>query len=519
MSANMTRSTTISGVKDDVASAVRMGWSGALLVAAFVFCYAEVFTIMAKQWSGSDSYSYGFLIPLISVYLIWTRLGQLGEIQPNPDYWSGALVMAAGFAMLILGHVGTIIVLQELSLIVALCGSVLVLFGKRFLRALAMPIAYLLFMIPFIWDWLTAGLHFPLQLFSAWLGGNLLNALGVPVYREGAYLHLPNITLEVARVCSGVSYLIAVGALSIPLASLYLKSWRRRIALVAFAVIVAILSNGVRVTLIGIFSYYNLSEDVHGPLHVFQGLFVSVIGYVAIFAGLGVLSRGTRKEQSRAIRSVTPIASSGVVGHVYGYKSLILALTFLVVGTLRYAYAVSAVPPALDLAQFPQEVGGWVGNAGNPDPILSELEADQSLSRVYRREDGKEVDLYIRYLELQDDGRKLISYKTENLYRDSSKVQVGDLSQGGFEVNRVVIREQGRERLLYFWSDLNGHMVADRYYAKVYTILDALRARRTNGAMIVVGMDIHAGQSVSAADQDSAEFILAITPLLRRHFP
>ena len=81
--------------------------------------------------------------------------------------------------------------------------------------------------------------------------------------------------IEVARACSGVNYLVAVLALGLPLAYLYLRSWWRRGVLIASALLIAAAANSLRVALIGVLVYYDLGAPLHGPAHVLHGLFVS----------------------------------------------------------------------------------------------------------------------------------------------------------------------------------------------------------------------------------------------------
>ena len=54
---------------------------------------------------------------------------------------------------------------------------------------------------------------------------------------------------------------------------------------------VAALSNGLRVALIGVLAY-QFDAPLHGPVHMLHGLFVAAIGYVVLFAGLRWLARG-----------------------------------------------------------------------------------------------------------------------------------------------------------------------------------------------------------------------------------
>ena len=101
-----------------------------------------------------------------------------------------------------------------------------------------------------------------------------------------------------ARACSGVNYLIAVLALGLPLAYLYLRSWWRRAVLIAAALLIAAAANSLRVAMIGALVYYDLGAPLHGPAHVLHGLFVSAIGHVALFVGLWLL--GSREQRAAA---------------------------------------------------------------------------------------------------------------------------------------------------------------------------------------------------------------------------
>ena len=193
--------------------------------------------------------------------------------------------------MTIAGRLGGIQVLEQVAFLVSLTAAVLILFGVEYLRVAWASLAYLLLMVPF-WDGLTEGLHEPFQQRSAAIGVWLLHVIGVPAFREGTFITLPNLQIEVARVCSGVNYLVAVVAFGLPLGYVFLRDNWRRLALLVVAVVVAALSNGLRVALICTLVYYDVGSPLHGPFHVLQGLFVAGVGYVVLFAGLRVLAPG-----------------------------------------------------------------------------------------------------------------------------------------------------------------------------------------------------------------------------------
>jgi hypothetical protein len=53
-------------------------------------------------------------------------------------------------------------------------------------------------------------------------------------------------------------------------------------------------------------------------------------------------------------------------------------------------------------------------------------------------------------------------------------------------VNRVVQTTSAGPRNFYFWYDVNGRILSDRYQTKMYHILDAVMKQRTNAALVIV---------------------------------
>ena len=180
-----------------------------------------------------------------------------------------------------------------------------------------------------------------------------MQAVGIPAYREGTIIALPSLTLEVARACSGVNYLVAVLAFGLPLAYLYVRGfWRAALLLVA-AVAIAALSNGLRVALIGVLAHFEVGSPLHGPFHVLHGLFVSGIGYVALFAGVRLL-----ESRDRTIESAPP----AVMRRPFAFPRVEAAacvLLFAGLGAGVLAHAPERVPLAESFDRFPISLGGW----------------------------------------------------------------------------------------------------------------------------------------------------------------
>lgn len=259
----------------------------AALALAVGVVYGPVFGYLAHSWRTRDDYSHGALVPFIALYLAWADRGRLARLPIRPCPGWGAPILALAGVLLVLGHLAGIVLLEEVSLLVLLAGLALLLLGTAWTRRLAGPIAYLLFMVPLFAqgsDWV----HWPFQLLAADLGILGLQIAGFSAYQEAQFIYLPRVTLEVAEACSGVRFLIAVVAIGIPLAIATQRTWTRRVLLVLIGMAAAILANGIRVALIGVWVSYGWNI-VHGPLHVLQGLFAAWMGFIVLFVAAGLL--------------------------------------------------------------------------------------------------------------------------------------------------------------------------------------------------------------------------------------
>jgi exosortase len=275
----------------------------AIVISSFLFCFARGIATLFEVWRNSYIYSYGFLVPFVSSYIVWTYRDRLKSLRASPNYSAAFPLLFAGLAVYIFGISSGVVSLQGISLVMTIASIVLVFFGGHFLMSLWFPIAYLLFMVPF-WDNLTEILHPVFQGLSTAVAAGMLQMTGIPFLRESVYIQLPNITLEVSEVCSGVNNLIAVLAFAVPLAYVSLKSWPRRIVLVASGIVIAGLFNGLRIALIGVLAYYGIGKVLHGPNHVLQAMSVSIIGFIVLIVMARILSgsAATHRLERRSVK-------------------------------------------------------------------------------------------------------------------------------------------------------------------------------------------------------------------------
>jgi exosortase len=253
----------------------------AVLVAAFGLLYRDVLAKLVYDWANDDNYSHGFLIVPIALYFVWERRHKLAEAAYRPSLL-GLMVVLGSLALLVAGRLGAELFLTRISIVGLVGGSVLFALGWNHLRILALPILFLLLMVP-LPAIVFNQIAFPLQLLASRFGEWSLQVAGVPVLREGNVITLANTQLEVAEACSGIRSLISLLTLGIVYGYFMHPSGWVRTALALATVPVAILANGFRVAGTGIAAYYYGPEAAEGFFHTFSGWLVFLAAFAMLF--------------------------------------------------------------------------------------------------------------------------------------------------------------------------------------------------------------------------------------------
>lgn len=275
----------------------------ALLTASFFALYYHVISKMVIDWSVDDNYSHGFLIPLISGYLIWRKRADLSEILRHPSN-TGLFVLTAGLVLFLGGNLGSELFTMRCSMLIVLLGLVVYTAGWGFAKALSLPIGYLIFMIPLptiIWY----KIAFPMKLFATTIATTVLQWLKVSAYGEGNIIHLSNTSLQVVDACSGLRSLISLLALSAAFALITYHSKTRKWILFLSAIPIAILVNIVRLTATAILSEHYGTQVAQGFLHGASGILVFVLAFILLFIVHCLLQKAFAKNSRADLTSQT----------------------------------------------------------------------------------------------------------------------------------------------------------------------------------------------------------------------
>ncbi len=535
----------MSATVDDVPAA--QAWSrnaswwivAALCAALLGVIYYDALALMVGVWVDDENYGHGFFVPFISLFLIWMKRDKIRALEPRGSWWGLSLIVA-GLALYVMGELGTLAPLLQLSfwlVVVGLCWATL---GGRIVRALSFPLLYLLTMIP-LPQFLLQGLSGQLQLLSSALGVGCLQVVGVTAFREGNVIDLGPIQLQVVEACSGLRYLFPLMSLALLCAYLFQgPMWKRAVVFLS-SMPIAIVLNGFRIGVIGVLVEYFGAGAADGFLHLFEGwvIFLMSLAILAlVMLGLSRIGSGS-KQQSFSNLLRLPSDSETVVqpGTVRSsslneaspmpfFCSVGLLLSLAV--TSPYLISRDEVVPARQaLLNFPMQVQQWQGSTFPLEKeYIETLKFDDYLLADYHVADGAPVNFYVAYYGSQRKGQSAHSPRTcipgggwEITSLRTMEVPANDAATTVLQVNRLVIQKADAKQIVYYWFKQRDRVLANEYLVKFFLFWDALAKQRTDGALIRLTASVQPGHDEDEADRVLADFTQSVNPLMSRYVP
>ena len=207
------------------------------------------------------------------------------------------------------------------------------------------------------------------------------------------------------------------------------------------------------------------------------------------------------------------------------FAVLLIAIVAVGVVVNTWSYLGEARVDRKQLKDFPVEVGEW--RRAKPDKLLDDatmavLRASDYVLRDYRRADGQEANFYVGYYASQREGATY--HSPLNCLPGSGwalskpdKVMVPLPDGSQFAANKWVIENGSDRSLMLYWYQGRGRQVASEYWGKVYTVIDSVRLRRSDGAMVRVTVPL--GESEDAALKSALDLSASAVAALPEFVP
>jgi EpsI family protein len=506
----------------------RTGVSRSLLVAGgvlgflAVLFHASIVRPLVIEWYEHENFSYGFLIPFVFAYLVLQRCHALQREKIAPAIW-GIAFLTGSIAVGLIGNALGEPFLSRLSLVATVASLVHVIAGWRIFRLLAFPLAYLLLMVPPPYV-IVKQVSYYLKMFDAVVATEALQLIGVPVYRDSYFLNLPNITLEVADVCSGIASLFAMVALGTVYVYFLPARMGAKLAVLASVLIFPLIANLIRIILVGASVYYYGPVMLKAFFHTFTGTFTFLLS-LAMLLVVGewfrrrypaadqpkqfVTERGDRTELSGKLLSVPAMLAAIVLaGGLYVSRAIALPESRQLYGEL------DAIPK--QLGHFRVAPGTWPESYSDP-------KADEALSRVYQGPQNGPIEAFIGYRGSQRGADRLHSPKlvfpSRWEYASMDNIQIA--GQGGRHINAVwlLTKKNNSRRLVLFWYQLPGRTLSSDVLYRLELARRLIFHGRTDAVVVRLASEPDASETVDQALERLITFSQQLFPYVQLLLP
>ncbi|AEF98863.1 VPLPA-CTERM-specific exosortase XrtD [Methylomonas methanica] len=507
-------------------------WGLAVLLLGLVL--HESLAEMGHIWIIKEEYSHGFFIPIISVYLIWVQRDQLKFVRDFNSSLLGIAILVFGLLLFLLGGLATIRTIQHYAFIVAFVGIFAAAFGKEGLKTAWVPLAFLVFMVPFP-EFIINNLSSKLQLMSSWLGVEFIRACDIMVYLEGNVIDLGGYKLQVVEACSGLRYLFPLASLSFLCAYLFKGPVWQKILIFLSSVPLTIFMNSFRIGVIGLLVNSWGTEMAEGFLHDFEGWAVFLLCMVLLFIEMWVFSRfsGKKIAFSELVQLPDEWFSAGKTSQMELYlnKSVFVVLALILTVGVSGQFVrggEEVIPQRKGFNNFPLQLDTWQGHREYIEQkYLDTLKLTDYIVANYVAEDAaSSVNFYSAYYESQ---RKGVSVHSPRSCIPGDGWQITNFGQREFPdlliqgtpltVNRAVIEKGEYKQLVYYWFQQRGRSITNEYLVKWYLFYDAITLHRTDGALVRLVTTLDKGQDIDVADQRLQAFMRTMVNVLPDYLP
>ena len=442
---------------------------------------------MVQIWERSETFTHGYLILPISLWLVWRQRAALALVTPRVE-WRGLVLLALlGFGWL-LARVADVQVVQQLTFVAMLPTLVLTCLGWPLVRVILFPLLFLLFAVP-----MGEGLIPHLMDFTALFTVSALRLTGLPVYWEGLYFSIPSGNWSVVEACSGVRYLIASVTIGSLFAYLTYRSHWRRAIFIAMAIVVPIIANGLRAYMIVMIGHLSGMKLAMGVDHLIYGwVFFGIVMLLLFWIG----SYWSEPE-------ATAVEAAGVQG---GGRPAAPTDRFTVVAVA--SLAILLVWPAWG-RHLDQQGSHWVpGQYEAVAPVIGDgwelvehdwldwkpryIAPDQEIQLSYRQSE-QPVGMYLAFYGRQQQDAELVN--TQNVmvpqkhpvWRQVERTRVDiDLSGINLRVAQARLTGAGQRILIWHWYWLEGTHTSNNVLAKLIEARNRLLGGRHPSVGIVL---------------------------------
>ncbi len=471
-------------------SGVRLaGIAVAIAVVAILAVYLGTARSIVAIWERAETFAHGYVVIPIALWLVWRSRASLANVPVEP-FWPGIAAVAVFGAAWLVGSASGVLGIEQFALLFMIQAGIVTIVGLRFARAIAFPLFFLVFAVPFgevfvprLIDW------------TADFTVLALKASGVPVFREGNHFIIPSGAWSVVEACSGIRYLIASVMVGTLYAYLSYRSRRRQAAFILASILVPIVANWLRAYMIVMLGHLSNNKLAVGVDHLIYGwIFFGVV--MVLMFWIGSFWREDHRP-APAGRAASSAALTDVAAQPVSAGRLVVATLAVIIVACMWRPIGAAVESGLH-ARVPTltpllAASGWTPLAKPPADFKPHyLGARAELEQGFAK-GAEKVGLYVGYYRAQKQGEEMVG--SANVLVTAKETKWKQLASGrdqvtwngtettaatatlGNDLNQLAV-------LRLYW--VNGRLTSSDYVAKALLALSKLTGQGDDSAVIVV---------------------------------
>ncbi len=465
-----------------------------LLVCLFVLHWNTIGFLFTYWWD-SSTYGHGILVFPLSIFLIWKKRSELDLAQYSPSLLGLFLFVLFGIGWWA-GYWVDVAIIKQLAFFGMVGAIFWSMLGWRTTSIYLLPLVLPLFALP-LWSPLTP----LLQYLTTQAVSFSLSLIGIPIYVEDHFIHIPEGKFSIEEVCAGLRYVLAAVLVALVYVYLHIHQLRSRLVFVGSVILLSLIVNWIRVFVVILAGHLTNMTHSFVTDHADFGWWLFAFTLIPIFWFGGYL---VNKEQKTARRqdASDPEIQNDTAHNVsinnssarYVFPALLIFMLIIPLSGFYLKERNRQVldSPLIDL-QAPKPSGQWSGpyevQQNSVQPVFQG--SDREVIASYKK-DGNEAILYMAQYLFQEQGKELIAeynrpYNT-SIWRPVSngKRQIKLPDGSIIEAREVIIKnEQGKTQILWYWYSIAGINTISPVEAKILQMRDLL-SRSKSGSTIIL---------------------------------
>ncbi len=485
---------------------IRVAWvAAALTIACAVIFLRETFLSMASQWANSASYNYCYLIPPAALFLAWVRREKLHGTAPRATV-SGALALLAAATAWIAGYVTEIENIMQVAAVSIIGLSFWAVLGTEIARVMIYPLVYLFFMVP-------SGVFLisPLMEWTADFTVVATKLSGVPIYRDGMFLSIPEGNFDVVEACSGLRSLLVFAATGVFFAGIFFRSPVRRTIFIATSLVLPLIANGVRAYSIVMLGHISDMRWPDNHLLFGDALFGLVLLTMCLIGGrFSDLDR----EEAYPTPESAGVATTGLAWRSVisaGISIFIVALTPIGGAALERQFDSR---PVKAFPGLPTKTEPWIFSlASNSDWTPAFSNATRTNAGHYRSGDTRMDAYIISYASKSNDAEMINSlnrlfdhHRWRQVEKRSGTVTLsGNHTLPYIALNIRSKTKQETSRVVWYWYLADDRPTVDPFFVKLRETINLFTEEK--GVSSLIALSTHADDGIDDARSIFEKFL------------